>query len=283
MKARRMAVLLGLVLLPVIARAEGKAESHLETRFFHYRSSVEGVGTVDLSGMELQWALIDPRGSFRLVLPALTVSGPASLVSLGPTFANLRKSPEPAEGSGPPTDTGSSMEALPEDPVVVTMGEEADAREYGLGDARLQLRRQVGEGGFWGRVYLDGGVKFPTADETIGLGTGEVDLWTGMAWKYEGWVVNLEAFVEWIRLGDPEGYVLEDGPGGGFFLEFPGGRGDFGLGIEAARGVVEGDPARIQAVVDGRRRGNRVEWGMAATAGLTESAPDLGVTFALRF
>ena len=282
MKVRKAAALLGLVLLPTMARAEGKAESHLETRFFHLRSSVEGAGTVDLSGMEIRWALLDPRGSFRLVLPALSVTGPASVVSLGPTFANLRKAPEEPDGSGPPTETGPSAEDLSE-PVVLTAAKETDVRQYGLGDARLQLRRQVGRDAGWGRFFLDGGVKLPTADEKNGLGTGETDLWTGVAWTYEGWVVNLEAFVEWVRLGDPWGITLQDGPGAGFFLEFPGGRGDFGVGMEAARAALEGDPARIQAVVDGHRRGKSVEWGIAVTAGLTESAPDLGISFALRF
>jgi len=282
MKVRKAAVLLGLVLLPAMARAEGGAESRLETRFFHFRSSVEGAGTVDLSGMEIRWALLDPRGSFRLVLPALSVRGPAGLVSLGPSFASLRKNPPPTGGSGSGPPTGVAMEDLL-DPVGMNGAGETDVRQYGLGDTRLQLRRQVGKDAGWGRLFLDGGVKLPTADERDGLGTGETDLWSGVAWKYEGWVVNLEAFVEWVRLGDPSEYILRDGPGAGFFVEFPGGRGDFGVGFEAAQAALEGDPVRIQAVVDGHRRTKTVEWGIAAAAGLTESAPDLGVSIALRF
>jgi len=282
MRVRRAVVLLGLILVPAMARAEGKAESRLETRFFHYRSSVEGAGTVDLSGMEIRWALFDPRGSFRLVIPALSMKGPAGMVSLGPSFANLRKTPVPTDGSGPPPDTGPSAEDLL-DPVVLNAAGEEDVRQYGLGDTRLQLRRQVGKDAGWGRLFLDGGVKLPTADESDGFGTGETDFWSGVAWRYEGWVVNLEAFVEWVYLGDPLGVTLQDGPGGGFFLEFPGGRGDFGVGMEVARAALEGDPVRVQAVVDGRRRGKTVEWGIAATGGLTDSAPDLGISLGLRF
>ena len=281
-KVRKAVVLLGLVLLPALARAEGKADSYLEARLFHFRSSVEGAGTADLSGMEIRWALLDPRGSFRVVLPALSMMGPASVVSLGPAFAPIRKGPGTTggSGSGPATRTAGAGVM---DPIALPAMEEEEVRQYGLGDARLQLRRQVGNDAGWGRFFLDGGVKLPTADETIGLGTGETDLWTGVAWKYEGWVVNLDAYLEWILLGDPSGVTLQDGPGAGFFVEFPGGRGGFGLGVEAARAALEGDPARVQAVVDGRRHGKRVEWGVAATGGLTESAPDFGISLALRY
>ncbi len=283
MKVWKGVVLLGLVLFPAVARAEGKAESCLETRFFHLRSSVDGAGTIDLSGMEIRWALFDPRGSFRLVLPALSVKGPPGLVSLGPTFANVRKNSSTTDGeTGPPPSSGPETEDLL-DPVSMNAGGQADERQYGLGDTRLQLRRQVGRDAGWGRLFIDGGTKLPTADEEDGLGTGEVDFWTGMGWKYEGWVVNLEAFVEWVRLGDPEEYTLQDGPGAGFFVEFPGGRGSFGVGLQAAKAPLEGDPARIQAVVDGHRSGRTVEWGMSASAGLSESAPDFGASLVLRF
>jgi len=276
------AALLVLVLFPPLAQAEGKADSYLEARLFHLHSSVEGVGDSDLSGMEIRWALLDPRGSFRLVLPALTMSGPASMVTVGHSFAAVRNGTGGQGGSGPGPAIRSAGEGVM-GPVALPAMEEEDVRQYGLGDARLQLKRQVGSDAGWGRLFVEGGVKLPTADEEIGLGTGETDLWTGVGWSYEGWVINLDAYLEWVHLGDPSGVTLQDGPGAGFFVEFPGGRGGFGVGVEAGRAALEGDPARVQAVVDGHRRGKRVEWGVAATGGLTESAPDFGISLALRY
>ncbi len=280
----RAAVWLMVVLLPSPALAEGKVKSGLETRFFHLRSSVEGAGTADLTGLEFRWALLDPRGSFRVAIPALGLTGPASMISLGPAFASFRG------GAGSVAGDGAGAGPTGRDAGNGTMSGGAPAlfpdretAQYGLGDVRLLLRRQVGPDSGSGRIFLDGGAKLPTADEEQGLGSGEADFWAGVAWRYEGWVANLEATLEWIRLGDPPGLTLQDGPGAGFFVEFPGGRGGLGGGIDAARGPLPGDPARIQAVVEGHRRQTRFEWELAVLGGLTESAPDFGLSVSFRF
>jgi hypothetical protein len=234
--------------------------------------------------MEIQWALLDPRGSFRLVVPALALTGPASLVSLGPAFGAYRKGTTSGSGGGTSSPGGQGPgPGAPTSAGHAAAVADNEVRQAGLGDARLQLRRQVGRDAGWGRIFLDGGAKLPTADAQKGLGTGEPDFWGGLAWKYEGWVANIEAYLEWVNLGDPPGLPLQDGPGAGCFVEFPGGRGGFGVGLVAAQAAVEGDSARVQAVVDGYRRGGTIEWGLAASGGLTASAPDLGLSLSLRY
>jgi hypothetical protein len=104
-----------------------------------------------------------------------------------------------------------------------------------------------------------------------------------VAWKRAGWTVDTEAWLEWIRLGDLEGVEFQDGPAAGVHLDWRRDHGGFGGGLTAGRAALAGDPTRISALVGGWGMGRSVGWSADATVGLTDSAPDLGVTVTLRF
>ena len=254
----------------------------LETGVFYLRDSAEGEEPVDLSGLELRWRLSRPRGMLKLSVPALSLSA-SGMAYLGPTLGTYRRGQDPAGDPGP---AGSASRGLAEGfaGTPAGPGDPAGAdRQFGMGDARVQMEEQVGRDAEWGRVFLQGGIKLPTADENRGLGTGEADAWAGATWRYEGWTTNLEAYVEWIRLGDPPGVVLQDGPAGGIFVEWPGGHVGLGVGVQAAREVFEGEPPRVQAVLEAYRGKREGSWSVTATGGLTQSAPDAALSLAFRF
>jgi len=147
----------------------------------------------------------------------------------------------------------------------------------------LQVIRRIGQDARWNRFSIGGGVKLPTADVDEGLGSGEADYWAGIAWRREGWSIDLSAHLDYVRLGDPEWETLQDGPAAGFGVEWPLDRRGFYVGAEAGHPVLEGDPVRLSAIGGlwgslGRSRA----WSAGISAGLTESAPDLGFSVTLR-
>jgi hypothetical protein len=159
-----------------------------------------------------------------------------------------------------------------------------DVERSGLGDVRLtgavQLGRESKLGSWWGRA----GAKAPTADADQGLGTGAWDVWAGFGWLRQGWALDVDAYLRWVRLGDPAGVELTDGMEAGVFCEWPGARLALGGGIEASEGRVLEDPVRVTA--SGYIRGSagaRSGWEVEVAAGLSESAPRFGITGAWRF
>jgi hypothetical protein len=274
------------VLLPALAHAGdgGPIQFRTEAEAFHYRSSIDGGGTASLSGMELRLIGSGPRWSLRVALPALSLSGPAGLVVLGSGLSRLHGGPG-ATRSGAGGAPAAAGQGSGGGPLFGALAADAsNERQSGPGDLRIALARRLGHPTGFGRIALHGGVKLPTADESQGLGTGATDLWAGLTWWREGWVVDLEGYLEWQRLGDPAGFVLLDGPAAGLMLGWPIGRGGVRGGVEAARAALPGDAARLRgllAVHGPLPRGNG--WSAEAALGLSDSVPDLGLAAAFRF
>ncbi len=275
--------------------AEPAARSLLEAEAFAYRSQSVGEERADLSGIELRWTRSGSRWSFNVAVPALSVSGPSGMMILGPSFVtdagNRRNGASetaggvqgagdsaPAAMSGAPHFDGSGESGL----LLADADTTGYDRRSGLGDARVCVSRLLGQDAPFGRFSVRAGVKLPTADE--GLGTGEADLWAGAGWRREGWVVNVEAYLEWVKLGDPPDLVLEDGPAAEVVVDWPMGRGGVKGAVEAVDAGIAGESARVRAIAEGYgRMGKLLGWSIEVSKGLTDNAPDFGLAVSLRY
>lgn len=252
---------------PTLASDDPGARHRLEAGAFHWRSSTVADARADVSGVELRWLAAARRWSWSLAVPAVRVTGTGFYSALGPGSGPVGRG-GPSGNGGP----GAGASGFREEPA-----------RHGIGDVRLQVGHLVGKDAPVGRFDVHGGVKLPTADEEDGLGSGETDAWAGLGWTREGWNVDVTAFVDWVRLGDPEGVTLRDGAGGGVRVERPTTLGTFGLGLEAWPAVLEGDATRVLAVATARGRvRDRSAWSLEIAAGLTDSAPELGLVLAWR-
>ncbi len=282
---------LGFLAVIVATGAAGAAppvRSLLEAEAFAYRSQPEGEERADLSGIELRWTRSGSRWSFNAAVPALSASGPPGMLILGPSFTGNRlrygtpAATGGARGAGGPAATaasGASYFAGPGGP-----GYGLDDSRSGLGDARLRVSRSLGQDAPFGRFSARAGVKLPTADEDQGLGTGEADFWGGAGWRREGWNVDVEAYLEWVSLGDPPGVELEDGPAAEVAVDWPRGRGGLKAALEAVDAGFAGDPTRVRAIAEGYgRMGKALGWNVEVSMGLTDSAPDFGLAVSLRY
>jgi len=245
----------------------------LELEAFHVGYD-DGPSDSNVSGVEMGIGVQAPRWSFRAVVPAIQASGTADLVGLGPgagMVAGQRRGADSGNGAG----TTAARAVSDTDGFVSSL----DSTRRGLGDVRLsgafRLGKETALGSWWGRV----GLKAPTADAAEGLGTGEWDEWAGVSWFREGWTVDFDAYVRWVRLGDPADLELRDGLAGGAFCEWPVGRFAMGAGLEAAQDAIAGEPARtaVSSYLRGPA-GFRSSWSVEILAGLSGNAPRLGVT-----
>lgn len=256
--------------------------SHIGVEVFHYNWTPDAGSDTCLTGVELRWSAAGERWAFRATLPGLGLSGPGSILALGPGSGRARSRDDAATGgqgaalSSPAGPGGGSMTLNTGGPTTTT--------ETGVGDLRLETVRRLGHDTPAGQVRARAGVKLPTADESQALGTGETDFWAGFDWLRQGWTTDVEAYVEWVRLGDLPDLPLQDGPAAGLFLGWPLGRGGLRAGIDAARAAVPDDPARVRGVAGGHGTvGREGVWIAAVSAGLTDSAPDFGLSLAFRY
>jgi len=192
------------------------------------------------------------RYSLRLTVPYLRVDGPEGTIIEGPGG-------QPILGDGP------------------------DTTESGLGDVVLGLTVFDIWNAADGSMTLDlgGRVKFGTADEAKGLGTGETDFtMQADVLKFMPGVTAI-ASAGYVVRGDPEDFDLDNG-----FLAA------LGAMFDATRGLRLGafleyqqasyrfndDLAEVVGVVGWRMRSWQAQ--LHATAGLSDSAPDwaVGVT-----
>lgn len=302
---RSRPLLLGVALALAWGGAEAASEpfSTLEAEAFYVRWIVPDLATSEVSGVDLRWTVGTRRWWMKTSVAAVHATGPAGVLVIGPTFLGApgRAEEEPAPaitgtGSGSGGEDGAVQENAPastatqangqnrpflfDDPIVMAK----DREEFGIGDIRLQAAVQVGRDLPVGRFYARLGAKAPTADETLGLGTGEWDEWAGFGWFREGWTTDVEAQLEWVHLGDPQDFDFEDGVAAAVYLGWPLGRGGLRMGVESIDAGIPGEPARVRAIAGGyRETQGRVSWNFEASAGLTDSAPDLGVALALRY
>lgn len=105
-----------------------------------------------------------------------------------------------------------------EGPAIVTGAGSAVAprptteRETGFGDITAEATWKLLPSHAPQSLDLTGRVKFPTADEDRGLGTGEFDYYVQLDTRRVVGGFSLFANVGWQFLGDPSAYELEDGP-----------------------------------------------------------------------
>lgn len=282
------AVLIALIAAPAAGATGRPVSSYLDADAFHYRSTLEGGERTELSGIELRWVVVGRRSTFQAALPGMSLAGPAGVVVLGHSISlsggGRRGTSSGGGGSGPGGGPATAQEGAPQQMAAFAGAESSSTRQTGLGDIRLAMTHRLGQGASFGRFLARGGLKLPTADESRGLGTGEVDFWAGLIWRREGWIVDGELYVEWVELGDPPGLPLQDGPAAGGFLDWPIGPGGLRAGLEAAKAAVPGDPTRLRCVAGGYgRMGRESGWDAEVMVGLSDSSPDLGVSVALRF
>lgn len=267
--------------------------AHVAVEAFRYSWSPDDGDDTDLTGLEARWSVAGERWSFRAAIPGLSVSGPGAIVAVGPGIGMARVRGGSGQGGGAGTGGGAGGGAGPVGSNAATKAAttsvaatttDAVTTETGIGDVRLETTRRLGRDTSPGRFRARAGIKLPTADETRGLGTGETDVWAGFDWLREGWTTDVEAYLEWVRLGDSAEMALQDGPAAGLSLGWPIGRGGLRAGIEAARAAVPDDPSRVRGVAGGRGTiGRDGVWIAEVAAGLTDSAPDLGLSVTFRF
>ena len=297
---RARSLVLGAVLFAAWGGAEAGSStvSTLEAEAFYVRWEVPDSSASEVSGVDLRWAVGGRRWWVKTAVAAIHATGPAGVILVGPTFIGApggqQQEPEPEMGTG--TGDGAVQEQAPavtatsgsgqnrpfffDDPTMMA----TDREEFGIGDVRIQAALQLGRDLSVGRFYARAGAKAPTADETLGLGTGEWDGWGGIGWMREGWTTDVEAQLEWVHLGDQRDFEFDDGVAASLYLGWPLGRGGFRMGVESIDAGIPGEPVRVRAIAGGyRETPGRVSWNFEAAAGLTESAPDLGVALALRY
>ena len=152
----------------------------------------------------------------------------------------------------------------------------------GLGDVIVRGRYYVVDGGRVPTVALRAHVKTPTASADRGLGTGQFDEGVGVEVSQGlGRGTLLMADGGYTVIGDPHGFELDDN----WWY-------DLGVGQDLAGGVVNvsvfyewyralapglEDARDVLAALTVRGRGWQVQ--VAALAGLSDGAPDHGVTF----
>jgi len=236
-----------------------------------YHLDYDADGTASrMSGVEFYGGARGTWWTVRAVIPAIRLDGDSDVVAMGPGAGPLG-----SRRGGQETGTG---------PKAAGIEPGGSVGRSGLGDVRLtaalRLGRETSVGSWWAR----GGAKAPTADPDEGLGTGRWDHWAGLGWFREGWITTLDAFIQWVHLGDPLEVDLQDGLEGAMFGEWPVGRLAIGIGVEATSAGVAGDPVRVLA--SGYLRGpagGRSSWEVEILAGLTENAPRLGIGGAWRY
>lgn len=187
--------------------------------------------------------------ALRLTVPYLRVESPEGTVIEGPGG-------QPVPGDGPTT------------------------TESGLGDVILGLSVYDVWSGMDGSLALDvhGKVKFGTADEDKGLGTGTTDftLQTDLLRFMRG--VTVLASAGYVARGNPRGFDLDDGfiaSLGALFGISP--RARFGAFLEYQEAAFRPNDDRVDLVAAVSWRAGDWRTQLSASTGLTDSAPDWSV------
>ena len=197
------------------------------------------------------------RIALRLTVPYLQVDGPAGTIVEGPGG-------QPIPGDGP------------------------DVTESGLGDVVLGMTVydvwMNGDGDL--ALDLGGSLKFGTADEDTGLGTGQTDF--TLQADLVKFLPTFTAIgsVGYVVRGDPSDFQLDDGfiaSVGGFSRSAPSGM-RVGAFLDYRQASYETNDDRLEAL--GMLGWRMQKWSayLTASAGLSDSAPDwgIGLTFVSR-
>ncbi len=153
-----------------------------ETHAFFLSGEYGGEESTDIWYVPVSLKSLGPRYEFGIVVPFLSIDGPASV----------------SGGDRPSAPTGE---------------EASGGRRSGPGDILLRGEYFFLAGDGRRRPWLSvlGRVKLPTAREDEGLGTGEVDLSAGAAYT-QPWGPRVFIYLDAVRkkVGDPEGVEFQD-------------------------------------------------------------------------
>lgn len=246
--------------------AETDWEIGLEPSF---TSGDYGNGTdTDITYIPLTISRSFQQGDLSLTIPYIQIKSSGGVTVVGGTPNRITKGPGAKGGGG--TSVTSSRRST----------------EEGLGDLLLQGRYYVlEEGDLAPLVAVTGLVKFPTADEDKGLGTGELDLGFGLEFSKtfsRSWLGLFD--VGYTFIGDPSGLDLRDQ----WYY-------DFGLGYYLTQDVLisgyyeewrslvsdESNPRDLFFTMN-YQFSSEIEFTAGMLFGLSDGAPDYGLSGGVR-
>lgn len=263
-----------------------------------HRSGEYGSGSAqDSQSLSLSF-VHGERIQFFARLPALRLRSPYGVavtsvgpVPLSPEHRQARGEPgSPGNGNGSGNGGNPSGGPAKSDSIATDAGspvESVGGSEWvsGVGDLRVGLAaRLVGRPAGLYRLDADLTLKTPTADEDKGLGTGEWDVRVGLMGERRFWTCTAFAALGWNRFGDPLWVDLQDA------ADFFGGIESESLGpglmvsgwVNANTEVVPGVGSRV--VLGGSLRSSRrTAWKLSLSAGLTDAAEEVGLSFGYTF
>ncbi|MBW2094139.1 MAG: transporter [Deltaproteobacteria bacterium] len=241
--------------------AETDWEIGLEPSF---TSGDYGTGTdTDITYIPLTISRSFPDGDLSLTIPYIQIESSGGVTVVGGTPNRITK------GGGGTRFTSSRR-----------------STEEGLGDVLLQGRYYVlEEGDLAPLMAVTGLVKFPTADEDKGLGTGELDLGFGLEFSKtfsRNWLGLFD--VGYTFIGEPSGFDLRDqwyyDVGLGYYLT-----GDILISgyYEEWRSLVsdESNPRDLFFTMN-YRFSSEIEFTAGMLFGLSDGAPDYGLSGGVR-
>ncbi|HED52117.1 MAG TPA: hypothetical protein ENI83_01045 [Gammaproteobacteria bacterium] len=224
--------------------------------------------TTEIEYMPVSLAYTDGPWRVELTVPYIRVTGNGTVVpgSGSPlVFDNFSGG---LFGSGGGSGGGSSSTA--------------SVSNSGLGDVitRVGYAFMPADGSFY---ELSGKVKFGTADENDGLGTGENDYAVQFDGVLGSGVVSPYFTVGYLVTGDSGDFTYRDVPYGSLGLMFKTGEGSSaGLGYDYRRATVSGsDDQHMASAFLGWKLTPGVSASVSAIAGFTDSTPDYGASVKL--
>ena len=153
-------------------------------------------------------------------------------------------------------------------------------RVSGIGDMILRgdgIFVPEGHSGF----SLDGGIalKFPTANETNGLGTGKPDFGAFAGIHQRAGRVRISLFGGYIKVGSPSGAAYKDTPMVGGAISGNLGRTNLSVSFESRRSLIAGEPNPHEVGVDlFRAMSRKLAIKGRSFFGLNKGGPDFGLS-----
>jgi hypothetical protein len=257
----------GLVLavLVFVAPGEGRAEGRFEVAAgYDYSTGDYGQDvTTEIEYLPVSLAYTEGVWRVELIVPYIRVTGNGTVVPGTGGPAVFDDFGGGAFGSGGGSSTTSVSNSGPGDVI-----------------ARVGYAFLPADGSFY---ELTGRVKFGTADEDDGLGTGENDY----AIQFDGVIgtgsVSPYFTLGYLVTGDSSDFTYRDVPYASLGLMFRTGAGNSaGLGYDYRRATLRGsDDQHMASAFFGWRFSSGVSASVSALAGLSDSTPDYGASVKL--
>lgn len=215
-------------------------------------------------------------GDITLTIPFVSIRSTGAVRLLGDVPNRTSNKGPGSSGSGSSGSGSGKGKKADDDPL------DSSTRDSGLGDIILRGRYYVvDEGDFVPLIAVTGRIKFPTADEERGLGTGEFDEGFGFEVS-KGIGLDWVAFVDggYTFIGDPEGIDFRNqwwfDLGAGYYLTD---RLFLSLYYEEYRAIVAGlsNPRDLLFAANYKATSAWRVYG-SFLVGLSDGAPDYGIT-----